>query len=106
MRRRTGNGRLHRGPRDRTGTPACRSGERAPAGPRRRFDLIALGDIARHLGGTLDGDDTLSIARVRGIEQAGAGEIAVVSDPRFTVLIETSHAAALVVASTCGSGRK
>jgi UDP-3-O-[3-hydroxymyristoyl] glucosamine N-acyltransferase len=68
--------------------------------------LIALGDIARHLGGTLDGDDTLPIARVRGIEQAGAGEIAVVSDPRFTVLIETSHAAALVVASTCGSGRK
>jgi UDP-3-O-[3-hydroxymyristoyl] glucosamine N-acyltransferase len=68
--------------------------------------LIALGDIARHLGGTLDGDATLPIARVRGIEQAGAGEIAVVSDSRFTLLIETSHAAALVVARTCGSERK
>jgi UDP-3-O-[3-hydroxymyristoyl] glucosamine N-acyltransferase len=67
--------------------------------------VITLGEIASNLGGTLDGDASLPIDRVRGVAEAGANEIAVISDARFTVSIETSKAAALVVAATCSSRR-
>lgn len=60
-----------------------------------------LGTIAEHLRGTIEGDASLRIERVRGFEQAGEHEIAVVWDPRFHGAIRSSAAAALVLPSTC-----
>jgi UDP-3-O-[3-hydroxymyristoyl] glucosamine N-acyltransferase len=67
---------------------------------------MTLGEIARRLDGTLDGDASLLVARVRGFEHAGAGEIAVVWDPRHYGAMQRSQAAALVIPLACNTTRQ
>ena len=67
---------------------------------------LTLTEIARHLDGIFDGDDSMPIERVRGFEYAGANEIAVVSDPRLFAAIDTSSAAALVIPQSCSASRR
>lgn len=64
-----------------------------------------LGEIARQIEGTLEGDAAMTIAGVRGVESAGPGDIALVSDARYFGTIEGSTAGALVVPDSCTVSR-
>jgi UDP-3-O-[3-hydroxymyristoyl] glucosamine N-acyltransferase len=65
-----------------------------------------LGDIARALGSSVEGDPSLLIDNVRGVEQAGAAEIAVVWDPRHYGSLHKSLAGALVIPHDCSVARQ
>jgi UDP-3-O-[3-hydroxymyristoyl] glucosamine N-acyltransferase len=67
---------------------------------------MTLGEIARRLSGTLDGDASLLVERVRGFEHAGAGDLAIVWDPRHHGVIHKSLAAALVIPHDCSVVRQ
>lgn len=64
-----------------------------------------LGEIARHLNGILEGDSTLEIGAVRGVESAGPHEIALVADAKYLGVVATSRAGALVVPEGCSVSR-
>ena len=55
--------------------------------------MASLGTIAGALGGTLTGDASLEISRVRAPEEAGEGEIAVVVDPKRSAVPRRASAA-------------
>lgn len=53
--------------------------------------------IAQALGGSLEGDGSLTINRVSEIHTATAGEIAFISNKKYRKFSETTHASALIV---------
>ncbi len=57
-----------------------------------------LRDLAAQLGATLDGDGDTEISSVAGIEDAGAGQITFVSNPRYAGVAKTTRASAVLVA--------
>jgi UDP-3-O-[3-hydroxymyristoyl] glucosamine N-acyltransferase len=58
---------------------------------------MKLGELAATLGAELRGNAELEIIGVKGIEEAGAGEVTFVANPRYAGLARTTHAAAVLV---------
>jgi UDP-3-O-[3-hydroxymyristoyl] glucosamine N-acyltransferase len=58
---------------------------------------MKLGELATKLGAELRGDAELEIVGVKGIEEAGPGEVTFVANPRYTSLARTTRAAAVLV---------
>src|SRR5271165_4927849 len=58
---------------------------------------MKLGELAEKLGAELRGDADLEVTGVKGIEDAGPGEITFVANPKYAGLARTTKAAAVVV---------
>ena len=59
---------------------------------------MKLRDLAAHLGATLHGDGDTEITGVAGIEEAAAGHVTFVSNPRYAAAARTTQASAVLVA--------
>jgi len=59
---------------------------------------MRLRDLAAHLGATLHGDGETEITGVAAIEEAAAGQITFVSNPRYAAAARTTQASAVLVA--------
>ncbi|MFL6429703.1 MAG: UDP-3-O-(3-hydroxymyristoyl)glucosamine N-acyltransferase [Acidobacteriaceae bacterium] len=59
---------------------------------------MKLRDLAAHLGATLHGDGDTEITGVAGIEEARAGQVTFVSNPRYAAAARTTQASAVLVA--------
>ncbi len=66
---------------------------------------ITLAEIARRVGGTLDGDGSIVITGVAPIERAVSGQIAFVANIKYQQHIETTGASALVLAPDVACAR-
>jgi len=65
-----------------------------------------LNEIAAFLGGDVSGDGGISIGRIRGIDEAVAGDLTFVANPRYRKKLETTCASAILVApSTVCAGK-
>ncbi len=65
-----------------------------------------LGQLAEFLGGTAVGDTAAVITGVRGIEEAGAGDITFLANPKYAQFLETTKASAIIVApDVCPPGK-
>jgi len=60
---------------------------------------VKLSDMAAELGCTLQGDGNLEIFGVAGIEEAQAGELTFVSNPKYAAKAKTTLASAVIVSS-------
>jgi UDP-3-O-[3-hydroxymyristoyl] glucosamine N-acyltransferase len=58
---------------------------------------LTLQDLAERLGCRLEGDGSIDINRVAGIEQAGPGDLTFVANPKYLALAETTQASAVVL---------
>jgi UDP-3-O-[3-hydroxymyristoyl] glucosamine N-acyltransferase len=58
---------------------------------------LTLADLAARLGAELQGDADLLITGVAGIEEAGAGDVTFVANPKYAPLARTTKAAAVLV---------
>jgi UDP-3-O-[3-hydroxymyristoyl] glucosamine N-acyltransferase len=58
---------------------------------------ITLGEIARLVGGTLEGDPDALITGVAGIKDAGPGDITFLANPKYLPLLPASKASAVIV---------
>jgi UDP-3-O-[3-hydroxymyristoyl] glucosamine N-acyltransferase len=58
---------------------------------------MKLGELATRLGAELRGDANLEVTGVKGIEEAGPGEITFVANPRYAALARKTQAAAVLV---------
>lgn len=58
---------------------------------------MRLADLAVELGCRLEGDGTIEIARVAGLDDAGPGEISFLSNPRYAPRLATTNASAVIV---------
>ena len=56
---------------------------------------MKLGDIASVLQCRLDGDPEVEISGVAGLQDAGAGELTFLSNPRYAPLVTQTRASAL-----------
>ena len=61
---------------------------------------MKLSDLAGRLECRLEGDGNVEIARVAGIEQAQAGDVTFVDNPRYAPHLATTNASAVIVADT------
>ena len=59
---------------------------------------MKLRDLAAHLGAVLHGDGEVEITGVAGIEDAAAGQITFVSNPRYAAAAKSTQASAVLVA--------
>lgn len=59
--------------------------------------MSTLRDIAGALGAEIDGDPSLTIVRVAKIEDAQAGDISFLANPKYLKHLETTRASALIV---------
>jgi UDP-3-O-[3-hydroxymyristoyl] glucosamine N-acyltransferase len=58
---------------------------------------MKLSELAAHLGATLHGDGDVEIGSVAGIEEASAGQLTFVSNPRYASAAKTTRAGAVLV---------
>jgi UDP-3-O-[3-hydroxymyristoyl] glucosamine N-acyltransferase len=58
---------------------------------------MKLGELATRLGCTLEGDSQIEIHGVAGIEAAGPGEVTFLSNPRYSRMLATTRASAVLV---------
>jgi UDP-3-O-[3-hydroxymyristoyl] glucosamine N-acyltransferase len=58
---------------------------------------LKLHDLAERLGCRLEGDGSIDIDRVAGIEQAGSGDLTFVANPKYLALAETTGASAVIL---------
>jgi UDP-3-O-[3-hydroxymyristoyl] glucosamine N-acyltransferase len=58
-----------------------------------------LAQIAEHIGASLEGEGSVEIVGVAGLEEAGEGELSFLSNPRYAGLLATTSASAVV----CGT---
>jgi UDP-3-O-[3-hydroxymyristoyl] glucosamine N-acyltransferase len=58
---------------------------------------MKLGELARKLGCKLEGDEQVEICGVAGIEAAGPGEVTFLTNPRYTRMLSTTHASAVLI---------
>ena len=65
--------------------------------PFRYNPLMKFGELANRLGAELRGDARLEVTGVKGIEEAGPGEITFVANPRYGGLARKTQAAAVLV---------
>lgn len=61
---------------------------------------ISLEDLARRVGGRVDGDGAVLIRGVNGLAEAGPGEISFLANPKYAPLLAATKASAVVVAET------
>jgi UDP-3-O-[3-hydroxymyristoyl] glucosamine N-acyltransferase len=61
-------------------------------------ETLSLAELARRAGATLEGDGTVSIARVATLERAGPGDIAFLASPRYRPQLDVTRASAVIVA--------
>ncbi|HEY4372140.1 MAG TPA: UDP-3-O-(3-hydroxymyristoyl)glucosamine N-acyltransferase [Burkholderiales bacterium] len=59
----------------------------------------SLAELAAHTGATLAGDGAVRIARVAPLKEAGAGDIAFLSNPRYRAEVAASRASAVILAA-------
>lgn len=65
-----------------------------------------LGELAEFLGGVAEGDTAADITGVKGIEEAGTGDITFVANPKYMRFLETTAASAVIVApDVCLEGK-
>ncbi len=62
-----------------------------------------LSEIAAFLGGDVSGNGGIVIERIRGIEEAGEGDLTFLANPKYRKKLETTEASAILVArdTTC-----
>jgi len=66
--------------------------------PLKDFTPMTLGEIATALGATLEnGDPATEIAGVAGIEEASAGHLTFVANPKYAATAKTTNASAIIV---------
>lgn len=58
---------------------------------------MKLGELAKHLGSTLEGDADLEITGVAGLDEAGASELSFLSNRKYLSKLKTTAAAAVIV---------
>ena len=58
---------------------------------------MTLGELASQLGCRLEGDGKTTITRVAGIEQAQAGDVTFVDNPRYVPRLATTNASAVIL---------
>lgn len=56
-----------------------------------------LNQIASYVGGEVFGDGSIEISRVAGIEEAQAGDLSFVANPKYLKLLSTTRASAVIV---------
>ncbi len=61
---------------------------------------MKLSQLAEALGATLEGDGSIEISGIAGIEHADAGQITFVSNRKYTSLVHTTRASAILVEPT------
>ena len=66
----------------------------------------SLRELADYVGGEVYGDGDLRIKRVSPIEQALAGDITFISNPRYQGLLEETKASAVIVSPNSPKGKK
>jgi len=59
--------------------------------------MMKLGELASRLGAELRGDAELEITGVKGLEDAGPGDITFVANPKYTSLARSTRAGAVIV---------
>jgi len=59
---------------------------------------MKLGEIAERLGAKLSGPGSVEIHGVRGIEEAGPGELTFVANQKYAAAAKSTRAAAVIVA--------
>jgi UDP-3-O-[3-hydroxymyristoyl] glucosamine N-acyltransferase len=68
---------------------------------------MKLGEIARRLDATLEnGDPETEITGVTGIEEAAAGQITFVANPKYAAAVKTTKASAIIVAEDFPAGQR
>ena len=58
---------------------------------------MKLGDLAGKLGCAVDGDASIEIKGVAGIEEAGPGELTFLTNRKYRPALETTRAAAVLI---------
>jgi UDP-3-O-[3-hydroxymyristoyl] glucosamine N-acyltransferase len=58
---------------------------------------LRLSDIAERIGCQLEGDGSVDVVRVAGIEQAGPGDLTFVANPKYLASLSTTRASAVIV---------
>ncbi len=56
-----------------------------------------LKEIAQYIGGTVSGDADLFVSNVRGIDEAGEGDLTFISNPKYKDRLEKTRASAILV---------
>jgi UDP-3-O-[3-hydroxymyristoyl] glucosamine N-acyltransferase len=59
---------------------------------------VKLRDLADRLGCRLEGDGTLDIVRVAGLDQAAPGDVTFLANPRYVQAAQTTRASAIILA--------
>jgi UDP-3-O-[3-hydroxymyristoyl] glucosamine N-acyltransferase len=59
---------------------------------------VTLGELADRLGCRLEGDGTIEITGVAGLEEAGPGDVSFFANPRYAAALKATRAAAVIVA--------
>jgi UDP-3-O-[3-hydroxymyristoyl] glucosamine N-acyltransferase len=68
---------------------------------------MKLGEIASRLGATLEnGDPETEITGVTGIEEAAAGQITFVANPKYAAAVKTTNASAIIVSQDFPAGER
>lgn len=57
---------------------------------------VTLADLARELGCRLEGDGSIEIARVAGIEDAGPGDVTFLANPKYASKLAATRASAVI----------
>jgi UDP-3-O-[3-hydroxymyristoyl] glucosamine N-acyltransferase len=60
---------------------------------------VILSDLALRLGCTVRGDGAVEVRRVRGIEEAGPGDLTFVANPKYAPRLQTTRAAAVILSA-------
>lgn len=68
---------------------------------------MVLRDIAKHLGGEIEGDATLEIIGLSPIEEAKPGDLTFLANPKYTKFLQTTLASAIILSKDipCPSGK-
>ena len=61
---------------------------------------MKLGELAERLGCELRGDPALEIAAIRGIEEAGPGDLTFLANPKYAAQLASTRASAAIVAKS------
>lgn len=65
-----------------------------------------LGEIAEILGGTVVGDDSVVIRDIKGIDEAGEGDLTFIANPKYRKKLETTSASAVLVSAKVEDSNK
>ena len=60
--------------------------------------VYTLGELAKRVGGTIEGSADVSIRGVAAIEEAGDGDLTFVSNPKYRAHLAETRASAVIVA--------